>query len=74
MLVCQLPDTHPQIPKILMRLNQADILTKDIIQQWGTHVSKKYVDRDISKSVRKASEPFLKVSPREYVRSARADD
>jgi translation initiation factor 5 len=56
--------THPalisSIPKILMELYQADILEEETIQQWGTHVSKKYVDRDTSKRVRKASEPFLK--------------
>jgi len=60
----------PQIPKILMEWYQADILSEEVIKQWGTHVSKKYVDRDISKSVRKASEPFLKVSPGELVRRA----
>jgi len=54
------PTLTAQIPKILMELYQADILTEDVIKQWGTHVSKKYVDRDTSKSVRKASEPFLK--------------
>jgi len=54
------PTLIPQIPKVLMELYQADILTEDVIKQWGTHVSKKYVDRDTSKSVRKASEPFLK--------------
>jgi translation initiation factor 5 len=45
-----------------MQFYQSDILEEDVIKQWGTHVSKKYVDRDISKKVRKASEPFLKVS------------
>jgi len=39
---------------------QADILTEEAAKQWGTHVSKKYVDRDVSKRVRKASEPFIK--------------
>ena len=68
------PTLTPQIPKILMELYQADILTEDVIKQWGTHVSKKYVDRDISKSVRKASEPFLKVSSGEPFRKQRADD
>ncbi|OBZ79199.1 putative eukaryotic translation initiation factor 5 [Grifola frondosa] len=38
----------------------ADVLEEDTVKQWGTHVSKKYVDRDTSKKVRKASEPFLK--------------
>jgi len=54
------PTLTPQIPKILMEWYQADILAEEVIKQWGTHVSKKYVDRDTSKSVRKASEPFLK--------------
>ncbi|KAF8626125.1 hypothetical protein AX17_006620 [Amanita inopinata Kibby_2008] len=54
------PDLLPAIPKILMALYQADILEEEVITQWGTHVSKKYVDKDTSKKVRKASEPFLK--------------
>ncbi|KAI0073730.1 eukaryotic translation initiation factor 5 [Panus rudis PR-1116 ss-1] len=57
--------THPElvaaVPKILMEFYQADVLDEEVIKQWGTHVSKKYVDRDTSKKVRKASEPFLKV-------------
>lgn len=54
------PDLLPQVPKILMALYQADILEEEVVTQWGTHVSKKYVDKDTSKKVRKASEPFLK--------------
>jgi len=54
------PDLIPAIPKILMEFYQHDILEEEVIQQWGTHVSKKYVDKDTSKKVRKASEPFLK--------------
>jgi translation initiation factor 5 len=54
------PDAIPKIPKILMELYQVDILEEEVVKQWGTHVSKKYVDRDISKKVRKAAEPFLK--------------
>ena len=44
-----------------MAFYQADIIEEEVVKQWGTHVSKKYVDRDTSKKVRKASEPFLKV-------------
>ncbi|KAI0791810.1 eukaryotic translation initiation factor 5 [Abortiporus biennis] len=55
-----LPDLTAAIPKILMVFYQGDVLDEEVIQQWGTHVSKKYVDRDTSKKVRKASEPFLK--------------
>lgn len=51
----------PTVPKILMSLYQADLIEEEVVKHWGTHVSKKYVDRDTSKKIRKASEPFLKV-------------
>ncbi|KAH9963518.1 domain found in IF2B/IF5-domain-containing protein [Russula dissimulans] len=55
---------HPEliavIPKILMEFYQADVLEEDVATSWGRHVSKKYVDKETSKKVRKASEPFLK--------------
>jgi len=54
------PELIPSVPKILMAFYQSDVLEEDTIKQWGTHVSKKYVDKDTSKKVRKASEPFLK--------------
>ena len=56
------PELIPAVPKILMAFYQVDALDEEVIKQWGTHVSKKYVDKEISKKVRKASEPFLKVS------------
>jgi translation initiation factor 5 len=56
------PDLIPQVPKLLMALYQEDVLEEEVINTWGTHVSKKYVDKDVSKKVRKAAEPFLKVS------------
>ena len=56
------PDLLPAVPKILMALYQVDILEEEVVTQWGTHVSKKYTDKETSKMVRKASEPFLKVS------------
>jgi translation initiation factor 5 len=43
-----------------MALYQVDVIEEEVVTQWGTHVSKKYVDKDTSKRVRKASEPFLK--------------
>jgi translation initiation factor 5 len=51
------------VPKILMALYQEDLIEEDVVTQWGTHVSKKYVDKETSRKVRKASEPFLKVVP-----------
>ena len=50
----------PAVPKILMAFYQAEVLDEEVIVQWGTHVSKKYVDRDVSKRVRKAADPFIK--------------
>ncbi|KAF8150079.1 domain found in IF2B/IF5-domain-containing protein [Crassisporium funariophilum] len=55
------PDLLQSVPKILMAFYQIDLLDEPVVTQWGTHVSKKYVDKDTSKKVRKASEPFLKV-------------
>lgn len=54
------PDLIPQLPKILMALYQLDVIEEEVVTSWGTHVSKKYVDKDVSKKVRKAAEPFLK--------------
>ncbi|KAF9073376.1 domain found in IF2B/IF5-domain-containing protein [Rhodocollybia butyracea] len=54
------PDLLPAVPKILMAFYQVDLLEEEVVTQWGTHVSKKYVDKETSKRVRKASEPFLK--------------
>lgn len=54
------PNLVPTVPKILMAFYQVDVLEEEVIVQWGTHVSKKYVDRDVSKRVRKAADPFIK--------------
>lgn len=54
------PELIPAVPKVLMALYQIDVVDEEVVTQWGTHVSKKYVDKDTSKRVRKASEPFLK--------------
>ena len=56
------PELTAVIPKILMAFYQADVVEEDVVTSWGTHVSKKYVDKETSKKVRKASEPFLKVN------------
>jgi hypothetical protein len=44
-----------------MSLYQADILDEEVVRQWGTHVSKKYVDKEKSKKVRKSAAMFLEV-------------
>lgn len=56
----QQPSLIPNgVPKLLMALYQNDVLDEDVVRQWGTHVSKKYVDKETSKRVRKAAAPFL---------------
>jgi translation initiation factor 5 len=47
--------------KVLMALYQADVLEEEVVRQWGTHVSKKYVDKEKSKKVRKSADAFIKV-------------
>jgi len=54
------PELVPAVPKILMAFYQVDVIEEEVVRQWGTHVSKKYVDKDTSKKVRKASDPFIK--------------
>lgn len=54
------PDLISGVPSILMQLYEYDLLDEEIVTNWGTHVSKKYVDKDTSKRVRRAAEPFLK--------------
>ncbi|WFC98734.1 eukaryotic translation initiation factor 5 [Malassezia yamatoensis] len=56
----QQPSLVPNgVPKLLMNLYQIDVLEEEVVRQWGTHVSKKYVDKETSKRVRKAAAPFL---------------
>lgn len=57
----QYPDLIRLVPRILKMFYDGDALDEEVVQRWGTHVSRKYVDKDTSKKVRKASEPFLKV-------------
>lgn len=63
------PKLVPQIPKILLGFYQADLLSEDILKNWGSKASKKYVDISTSKKVRKAAEPFL-----EWLNNAESDD
>lgn len=44
-----------------MELYQNDILDEELVKHWGTHASKKYVDKDSSKKVRKSADAFIKV-------------
>ena len=45
-----------------MAFYQNDLIEEEVVKAWGKHVSKKYVDRETSKKVRRAGEPFIKAS------------
>lgn len=53
------PELIPQLPAILMQLYDKELISEEIIINWGSKVSKKYVPKDVSKKVRKASKPFI---------------
>jgi translation initiation factor 5 len=55
------PDLIPQIPKILLAFYNGAVLSEDALLKWGTKkASGRFVDKDISRKVRKAATPFLK--------------
>lgn len=53
------PDLIPGTSKILMVFYEHDLITEEVVEKWGAKPSKKYVDKDTSKKIRKAAEPFL---------------
>lgn len=56
----EVPQLIPNgVPRMLMALYQYDILDEEVARNWGTHVSKKYVDKETCKRVRKCAAPFL---------------
>ncbi len=48
------------VPKVLHQLYENDIVSEEVITKWGSRASKKYTNKETSKKIRKASEPFLK--------------
>lgn len=53
------PELVAQMPAILLGYYQNDLVSEDVLKSWGSKASKKYVDLQTSKKVRKAAEPFL---------------
>lgn len=57
--------THPeltaQVPKILLSFYNGDVLTEEALLKWGSKKSSsRFVDKETSRKVRKAAQPFLK--------------
>lgn len=49
----------PQISKILLQVYENDIVSEEVLKDWGSKVSKRFVSKDISKKVKKAAKPFI---------------
>lgn len=54
------PSLVSKVPQILLAFYNKDLLSEQEIIKWGSKVSKKYVPKDVSKTVRKAAKPFVK--------------
>jgi translation initiation factor 5 len=48
-----------KVPIILKKFYDADIVEEEALLKWGEKPSKRYVDKDTSKAVKKAATPFL---------------
>ncbi|ORZ25303.1 domain found in IF2B/IF5-domain-containing protein [Absidia repens] len=48
-----------KLPAILMKLYDADIIEDDVFIKWGEKPTKRYVEKEVSKEVKKAAKPFL---------------
>ncbi len=53
------PKLLPGTSKILMTYYENDLINEDVVMRWGNKPSKKYVDKETSKKIRKAAAPFL---------------
>lgn len=53
-------DLIPSVPKILVILYDKELVSEEVLVEWGSKVSKKYAPKEVSKKVRKAAKPFIK--------------
>ncbi|KAI9737192.1 MAG: hypothetical protein M1834_000785 [Cirrosporium novae-zelandiae] len=63
------PKLIAQVPAILLQYYQEDLVSEEVVKNWGSKASKKYVDLATSKKVRKAAEKFL-----EWLETADSDE
>ncbi|KAL9050171.1 MAG: hypothetical protein Q9162_006805 [Coniocarpon cinnabarinum] len=53
------PNLIPSVSTVLMKYYQHDICSEETLKAWGTRASKRYVDLQTSKKVRKSAEKFM---------------
>ena len=63
------PNLINQTSNILIKYYSEDLVSEDVVKNWGSKASKKYVDIAVSKKVRKSAQKFL-----EWLETAESDD
>ncbi|RKP08293.1 domain found in IF2B/IF5-domain-containing protein [Thamnocephalis sphaerospora] len=53
------PNMMSKVPAVLKILYDDDLVDEAVVLKWGARASKRYVDKDVSKKVKAAAEPFL---------------
>jgi len=53
------PKLIPNVSAILLKYYENDLVSEEVLKAWGSKASKKYVDLQTSKSVRKSAETFI---------------
>lgn len=63
------PNLVPTVSAILLKVYENEIVSEEVLKAWGSKASKKYVDLQTSRKVRKSAEKFL-----EWLETAESDD
>lgn len=70
MIAKQAPELASQVPKILMKLYDEDLVSEDVIRDWASHVTAKYTDdKTTCRNIRKQARSFIK-----WLDEAESDD
>lgn len=54
------PDLEKKLPSVLLALYNNDYIEEDAVFKWHQKASRKYVDKETAKRLRKVAEPFVK--------------
>lgn len=63
------PELVAQVSSILLQIYENDLVSEDTLKAWGAKASKKYVDLQTSRKVRKSAEKFI-----EWLENAESDE
>lgn len=63
------PNLIPTVSAILVKFYENDLCSEEVLKSWGSKASGKYVDKAVSKKVRKSAEKFM-----EWLNNAESDE